>query len=107
MNPFNYFLVRHRRLALRFLVLKKLCKPKRKPFDLSTYSEGECLSLFRFKSHHVRKLRVLLRIPWKVKCPNGTVCNGVEGNFILIHTKYCKYVQFFIKNIKNTMLCVP
>jgi len=52
----------------------------RKAFDLSDYTQSECMNFFRFSEFEIRKLANLLRIPTTLKCHTSTV----SGKYLLL-----------------------
>ena len=53
-------------------------------FSLQDKETSECTAEFRFDKCDIPILADALRIPPKFKCPNGTVCDGIEGLCILL-----------------------
>ena len=76
-----------------FLILHQAHKPvnlelpyyEYEEFDLEeNISEAECKAEFRFERGDVERLADLLQLPATFKCPQGSVCDRIEGICILL-----------------------
>ena len=54
-------------------------------FCLEEFNEPECLADFRVQKHDLHFLQEMLQIPALVKCPQRTVCPGLEALCILLN----------------------
>lgn len=54
------------------------------PFCLDDFDSSECESSFRVAKDDLAALRDALRIPASFTCPQGTVCDGMEGLCLLL-----------------------
>lgn len=84
-------------------------------FDVINKEEAECFAEFRVKKRDLPLLADALGIPEKFKCPQGTVCSGMEGLCIFLRRfaypcRYSDMVQGFGRSvpelgmISNTVL---
>jgi hypothetical protein len=53
-------------------------------FDLDTMDSVDCKAEFRVEKNDIPLLAEVLRIPAEFRCPQGTVCDGIEGLCILL-----------------------
>ena len=54
------------------------------PFDLENIDEAECKAEFRVEKRDLPTLREVLGIPPAFKCPQRTICDGMEGLCMLL-----------------------
>ena len=54
------------------------------PFDLENIDEAECKAEFRVEKRDLPTLREVLGIPPTFKCPQRTICDGMEGLCMLL-----------------------
>ena len=85
-----------------FLVLYEANKPANlelpyyewEEFNLEeNISEAECKAKFRFERGDIERLEDVLQLPATLKCPQGSVCDRIEGICILLRrlTYPCRY----------------
>ena len=46
---------------------------------------------FGAKQSDIEMFGELFRLPEKFVCPKGSVCSGIEGLYICLHTHACRY----------------
>ncbi len=87
MNPAMVLFFKNKRLAKRLYYLSLLrCRVKKKVFSFNKFTDSQIRHLFRFEKVDIINLRRLLKIPFVIKCREGTSCGGLEGNtsFIIL-----------------------
>ena len=75
------------------------------PFCLDVFDSCECEAHFRVAKDDIPMLLNALRIPASFKCPQGTVCSGLEGLRLLLKT-ICIPIPLFRFNF-NFWTSVP
>ena len=85
------------------------------PFDLQDMEDSECLAEFRVHNRDIPLLADALQIPPTFRCPQCSVCEGIEGLCVLLRPisypcRYMDMIQRFarplpvLSMITNTVL---
>lgn len=95
-----------------FILLYDLNTSKNLPYpywDYQTFSldekdENECKTEFRVEKKDIPLLAETMRIPEVFKCPQGTICNGIEGLCMLLKRfaypcRYSDMIPYFARPV--------
>ena len=53
-------------------------------FCLDSFDSSKYLTEFRVRKEDLPRLAEVLRVPPQFRCPQGTVCSGIEGLYLLL-----------------------
>ena len=78
-------------------------------FKLENISEAECEAEFRFERGDIERLADVLQLPPTFECPQGSVCDGIDGLCILLRRlaypcRYSNMVSRFARPVP--VLCM-
>ena len=79
------------------------------PFCLDSLDSSECKSEFRLEKDDIPIVADALQVPARFMCPQGTVCDGIEGFCILLRRlaypcRYFDLIQRFARPIPELSL---
>ena len=79
------------------------------PFCLDSLDSSECKSEFRLEKEDIPFVADALQVPARFRCPQGTVCDGIEGFCILLRRlaypcRYFDLVQRFARPVPELSL---